>query len=81
MAHERDEGEGHKMQSFSFRPMEDPNLWAIQEISEPYDKDTKVWGRVLGHMIVYVDDVHGGSQEGHRGRVEHHSKPLVYLAS
>ena len=29
------------MQSFSFRPMEDPNLWAIQEISEPYDKDTK----------------------------------------
>ena len=57
VAHERDEGEGHKMQSFSFRPMEDPNLWAIQEISEPHDKDTKVWGRVLGHMIVYVDDV------------------------
>ena len=23
----------------------------------------------------------GGPQEGHRGRVEHHSKPLVYLAS
>ena len=41
----------------AFRPMEDPNLWAIQEFSTSEKEGTKVWGKVRGHMIVYVDDI------------------------
>ena len=42
--------------SFAFKTMEDPNLWAIQECTTEED-GARRWGRVLGHMIVYVDDV------------------------
>ena len=50
-------GEEPKGRCFSFRPMEDPNLWAIQEVVKTEENGTKVWGQVFGHMIVYVDDV------------------------
>ena len=43
-------------QLFSFRPMEDPNLRAIQEFVTAPD-GARQWGEILGHMIVYVDDV------------------------
>eukprot|EP00913_Durusdinium_trenchii_P022880 g21482.t1 len=36
--------------------MEDSNLWAIQEFVATED-GARRWGKVLGHMIVYVDDV------------------------
>ena len=41
---------------FAFRSMEDPNLWATQEFTTA-DDGTRQWGHVLGHMIVYVDDI------------------------
>lgn len=37
--------------------MEDPNLWAIQELVTMNEDGSKEWGQVLGHMIVYVDGV------------------------
>eukprot|EP00913_Durusdinium_trenchii_P000173 g157.t1 len=53
---EEEEGDKGLEHLFSFRPMEDPNLWAIQKFSMGED-DAWVWGEVLGHMIVYVDDI------------------------
>ena len=52
-------GEGGEQReiSFSLRPMEDPNLWAIQEVVRVKEDGSKVWGQILGRMIVYVDDV------------------------
>ena len=44
--------------SYGFRPMEDANLWAIQEFTTgSMTSATREWGQVLGYMIVYVDDV------------------------
>eukprot|EP00913_Durusdinium_trenchii_P016583 g15588.t1 len=51
-----DEG-GASEKKFSFRPMEDPNLWAIQEVVPGGEEDGRSWGKVVGHLIVYVDDV------------------------
>eukprot|EP00913_Durusdinium_trenchii_P018989 g17845.t1 len=42
---------------FGFRPLEDSNLWAIQEWKDGSEKTTGEWGVVLGYMIVYVDDI------------------------
>ena len=47
---------GQQPCSCAFRSMEDPNLWAIQECTTEEDGSLG-WGQVLGHMIVYVDDV------------------------
>ena len=54
---EEEDGKVWGSGEFSFRPMEDPNLWAIQELLPSNDEGEKKWGRVLGHMIVYVDDI------------------------
>ena len=51
------QGEESHMGRFAFRPMEDPNLWALQECSRELEGEDRKWGKVLGHMIVYVDDV------------------------
>ena len=42
---------------FSFRPLEDPNLWVIQEVFPDNEESGDKWDRVIGHMIVYVDDI------------------------
>ena len=53
-----EEGGGmERERRFAFRPMEDPNLWAIQEVFLSEKEEGKSWGEVLGHMIVYVDDI------------------------
>ena len=48
---------GDLARQFGFRPMEDPNLWAIQEVEVDPSSGERNWGKVLGHMIVYVDDI------------------------
>ena len=53
---EANEG-GDLARKFGFRPMEDPNLWAIQEVEVDSSSGERIWGKVLGHMIVYVDDI------------------------
>ena len=52
-----EEGEVAGATCFSFRPLEDPNLWAIQEVFPDKEESGDKWGRVIGHMIVYVDDI------------------------
>ena len=42
---------------FGFKPMDDPNLWAIQKVEVVPSSGVRSWGKVLGHMIVYVDDI------------------------
>lgn len=45
---------------FGVRPLKilkDSNLWAIQEVVKDMPTSMEEWGRVLGYMIVYVDDV------------------------
>ena len=52
------EEKGHlEEMTYGFGQMEDGNLWAIQEVMETTSSATRVWGAVLGYMIVYVDDV------------------------
>ena len=48
---------GMDTRCFGFRPLEDSNLWAIQEWEDGSEKTTGECGEVLGYMIVYVDDV------------------------
>ena len=54
---EEDENDRSGRRQFSFRPMEDPKLWPIQEFTSAAEGGDRQWGRTLGHMIVYVDDV------------------------
>ena len=42
---------------FGFRPLQDANLWASQEILPSSTPSCREWGAVLGNMIGYVDDV------------------------
>eukprot|EP00913_Durusdinium_trenchii_P006758 g6353.t2 len=51
------EDEAVEERRFGFRPLEDANLWAIQETSSTSSPSSREWGAVLGYMIVYVDDV------------------------
>lgn len=51
------EEEGETEVKFSFRPLKDANLWAIQEVREASSSSSREWGSALGLMIVYVDDV------------------------
>ena len=51
------EGVEGRQVSFGFRPLEDSNLWAIQEVVNQGSSSSREWGMVLGFMIVYVDDV------------------------
>ena len=48
---------GEDVMHFGFQPMKDSNLWAIKEVDNGKSSSEEVWGRVLGYMIVYVDDV------------------------
>lgn len=41
---------------FGFHPLDDPNLWAIQEFTVD-EKSERVWTKVYGYMLVYVDDI------------------------
>lgn len=48
--------EGEQL-SFGFQPLKDANLWAIKEVAKEDSLSEVAWGRVLGYMIVYVDDI------------------------
>ena len=43
--------------TYGFRVVEDGNVRAIQEVIGLAGSATREWGKVLGYMIVYVDDV------------------------
>ena len=51
------EGVNNEVVHFGFQPMKDSNLWAIKEVENKGPASPEEWGRVLGYMIVYVDDI------------------------